>query len=199
MDGRKIFAAALLLAAVVYAGDYITISEPAPGATFQPGKVVQIKWRNATTLPVKVELVWPGHHTPLGEGNPSSDGAIMWRVPAVEEGEYKIVVENEVGARAEVAVLIARDAADASPAIYATPNPLDLSAGRATLTIAGAPAGAKVTIFDLEGREVRVLTGDPPTWDGRNAAGDLVAGGTYLFVCENPGGGKVTGKIAVVK
>ena len=68
-----------------------------------------------------------------------------------------------------------------------------------TVDGAGAPGGSSATIFDMLGREVVKLSGDPLQWDGRNERGDMVSAGTYMFVVELPSGEKHTGKIAVVK
>lgn len=58
-----------------------------------------------------------------------------------------------------------------------------------------APGNVRLTVFDVLGRRVQVLVnGDMPagthtiTWDGRNAAGQMVASGVYFYRLETPVG-----------
>jgi hypothetical protein len=108
------------------------------------------------------------------------------------------VVEATNGAKAKTEVTVGAAPATA-PQIYALPNPYNLSTATGPTVFAGAPAGSKATIYDMEGRKVADAAGDPLGWDGHNERGDVVAGGTYMFVLETPTGGRFTGKIAVVK
>ncbi len=192
--------AALALAAAAYGADSIVITNPADGAALSSGQVVQITWRNYTTHAVIVRLTWPEHGLQLGQGDDKTEGMLMWRVPKVDDGTYNLVVEDTAGNRSSVGVRIGVTGGAASPPpVYATPNPFDVGAGGPELTFAGAGAGAKATIYDMEGRKVKEVAGEPLVWDGRNERGDVVAGGTYLFVVELASGEKVDGKIAVVK
>jgi hypothetical protein len=187
-------------AAAAWAIGELTIAEPLDGAQVKPGQVVRIAWRNFTTNPVDVWLKWDGHRKQIGEYSGETDGMIMWRVPADALPAYNIVVEEAggLGSVASVNVTVIGGAPEL-PEVYATPNPFDLSAGRGLLTFAGAPSGSTASVFDMEGREVAKRSGSPLQWDGRDARGDLVAAGTYMFVVELPSGEKHTGKIAVVK
>lgn len=81
--------------------------------------------------------------------------------------------------------------------IYATPCPLNLSLPPAACTFIGVPEDAKIKIYDMAGRTVKELDGI--VWDGRNADGELVASGTYVFRVTAPDGAKFTGKLAIVK
>jgi hypothetical protein len=195
-----IVAAGLTLAAAAWAIGELTINNPPDGSQFKSGKVVRITWRNMTTNPIDVWLKWDGRREKIGEYGAETDGMTMWRVPADRSGEHRIVVEEAggLGSSSEITITII-GGAPALPEVYATPNPFDLSAGAARLTFAGAPAGSSATIFDMLGREVVKVEGDPLQWDGRNERGDMVAGGTYMFVVELPSGEKYDGKIAVVK
>ncbi len=186
--------------AAAWAIGELTISEPVDGAQVKTGQVVRIAWRNFTTNPVDVWLKWDGHRKKIGEYSNTTDGMIMWRVPADALPAYGIVVE-EAGGLGSVAVanVTVIGGAPELPDVYATPNPFDLSSGRGLLTFAGAPSGSTASVLDMEGREVAKLSGSPLQWDGRDEGGDLVAGGTYMFVVELPSGEKRTGKIAVVK
>ncbi len=187
-------------AAAAWAIGELTVTDPPDGVQVKPGQVVRITWRNFTTNPVDVWLKWDGRRSKIGEYGNETDGMVMWRVPAKALPAYRIVVEEAggLGSEASVNVTVIGGAPEL-PAVYATPNPFDLSAGRAELTFVGAPADSTAVIYDMEGREVVKLSGSPLQWDGRNERGDMVAGGTYMFVVQLPSGEKHTGKIAVVK
>ncbi len=176
----------------------VTIVSPTAGETLESGRVVHVEWKNNTTTPADVYVVFGEHRTMLVSADAASDGISMWRIPT-EGGEYTLVVEASNGAKTSTKVIVGGMAPATAPKVYPSPNPLDLSAGAATTTFASAPPGSKVTIFDLQGIEVTALEGDPLRWDGRNGRGDLVAAGTYLYELTTPGGERLTGKIAVVK
>jgi len=194
-----VVAALALVGAAAGIGE-LTLNSPPEGAELKPGQVVKVTWRNMTTNPVDLWLKWDGRRKSLGSYGNETDGMIMWRVPADAAGEYQIVVEEAggLGSRSSVNVLV-RGEAPAALEVYATPNPFDVSLPQPLLTFAGAPIGSSAKVFDMEGREVIALEADPLQWDGRNEHGDLVSGGTYLFVVETQTGEKYTGKIAVVK
>ncbi|MGD8720002.1 MAG: hypothetical protein PVH29_14420 [Candidatus Zixiibacteriota bacterium] len=198
---RYVVVTALLLgAAAAWGIGELNITNPADGAAVKPGQVVRITWRNMTTNPVEVWLKWEDRRKSLGEKSNETDGMMMWRVPEDAAGAYTILVEEAGGLGSSSTVeLTVGGTAPALPEVYATPNPFDVSSGRPILTFAGAPIGSSGKIFDMEGREVVSLSGDPLQWDGRNDRGDMVAGGTYMFVVETEGGERHTGKIAVIK
>lgn len=197
--GRALTALALAAGAAWAIGE-LTITNPPEGAQFKAGQVIRITWRNMTTNPIDVWLKWDGRREKIGEYGSETDGMVMWRVTDTQEGEYRLVVEEVGGLGSSATVnLSVVGGAPVLPQVYATPNPFDLSAGAAQLTFAGAPGGSAATIYDMLGREVIRVSGDPLQWDGRNERGDMVAGGTYMFVVELPTGEKHTGKIAVVK
>jgi hypothetical protein len=201
MKFLRIWAVAALAGAGAAAGiGELTLNNPTEGAELKPGQVVKVTWRNMTTNPVDLWLKWDGRRKSLGEYGGETDGMIMWRVPADASGEYRIVVEEAggLGSRSTVNVTV-RGEAPVELEIYAAPNPFDVSVPQPLLTFAGAPIGSSAKVFDMEGREVIALESDPLQWDGRNEHGDLVSGGTYLFVVEAQSGEKHTGKIAVVK
>jgi hypothetical protein len=164
-------------AAAAWAIGELTITNPPDNAQVKPGQVVRITWRNFTTNPVDVWLKWDGRRNTIGEYSAETNG---------------------LGSEASVNVTVIGGAPEL-PEVYATPNPFDLSTGKSQLTFAGAPSGSTAAIYDMEGRELVKLSGSPLQWDGRNERGDMVAGGTYMFVVELPSGEKHTGKIAVVK
>ena len=90
---------------------------------------------------------------------------------------------------------------------YAFPNPLRLAqANGATLAVPDSLqcGDASIRIYTVSGTLVRELTGSLGAgsaglvWDGRNAAGNLVASGTYFFVVATDKG-KSRGRIAVIR
>lgn len=189
--------ALVLAAAAAFAAGAVTIVSPTAGAPLESGRVVHIEWKNNTTTPADVYVIFGEHRTNLVAGDAASEGMSMWRVPA-EGGEYTLVVEASNGAKAST-TLVVGGAAVTEPKVYPSPNPLNLAAGDTSVTFASAPSGSKATIYDLQGLTVAELEGDPLKWDGRNGRGDVVAGGTYLYQLITPGGELFTGKIAVVK
>jgi immune inhibitor A len=93
---------------------------------------------------------------------------------------------------------------------YAYPNPLVMGVDVPEVTFVFQPrsepdahgdaAGAtRVRVFDLSGSLVNTLlgSGGPLVWDCRNAAGRMVASGTYVYVVESHGE-SAEGKIAIV-
>jgi len=88
----------------------------------------------------------------------------------------------------------------------AYPNPFKPGAAvRGTFKFVGLPDGAKVHIYAVTGREVRVLEGVKRRrleWDGRNSEGTPAAAGIYLYVAEIPEKGRVRrvrGKFGLVR
>ncbi len=81
------------------------------------------------------------------------------------------------------------------------PNP---SAGTLYIRWRNLPAAAAtLDVYDLRGRRVRRLavapeSGEGLAWDGRDAAGRIVAAGTYLFVLTHRGG-RVTGRAVITR
>jgi len=191
-------------ATLAAAAGQVSITTPVDGATLEGGHVVDVAWTNSTTVTADVYVLAGNKRSDLVKGNTIDRGTAKWRVPR-EEGTYKLVVEASNGAKASITVIVGAGGGEpvttpaTAPKVYPSPNPLDLSAGGATTTFSGAPAGSKVTIYDLEGLKVAERNNDPLSWDGRNERGDVVAGGTYMYVLETPAGEKLTGKIAVVK
>jgi hypothetical protein len=78
------------------------------------------------------------------------------------------------------AVTVGPKAVAASISFSAVPNPA--SAGRSIELRHGAGSGAAVAIFDVRGRLVRRLDRGAESWDGRDAAGHVVAAGRYAAV-----------------
>ncbi len=82
--------------------------------------------------------------------------------------------------------------------VSAFPNPFVIESGTEILTFDRLPYEAKVTIFTIAGEMVReIKSGDK--WDGKNQAGEPVAGGVYLFHVQEPSGKSAVGKIAVIR
>ncbi|MBZ0266109.1 gliding motility-associated C-terminal domain-containing protein [bacterium] len=67
-----------------------------------------------------------------------------------------------------------------------------------TLIFHEGPPNTEVQIFDLRGRLIRKLQGNPASWNGIDENGEPVAGGLYIFQLE--AGGKVRqGTVAVAR
>ncbi len=82
--------------------------------------------------------------------------------------------------------------------VVAFPNPFIIDDGSEILTFDRLPYQAQVRVFTLSGELVReIKQGDQ--WDGRNEAGELVAGGIYLFYVREQSGESAVGKIAVIR
>jgi hypothetical protein len=88
---------------------------------------------------------------------------------------------------------VAGDGASRASFLAATPNPFrDVTRLQFALPIAGE---AKLEIFDLAGRRLRVLLNERSlpagthvaAWDGRDESGDLVGAGVYLCRLETGG------------
>ncbi len=85
------------------------------------------------------------------------------------------------------------------PPAYAFPNPLRLSQQSHALFFLPPPyttSGATINIYTLDGRIVATI--GTPVWDGRNADGNLVASGTYVFVVTD-GSQSTRGRLTVIR
>jgi flagellar hook assembly protein FlgD len=81
----------------------------------------------------------------------------------------------------------------------AFPNPFRTSqAGVVSFSIPISQQGANayIKIYTMAGEYVQTVSG--LTWDGRNAAGNLVATGTYIFVVSTANG-SARGRVAVIR
>ena len=83
------------------------------------------------------------------------------------------------------------------------PNPFPMSPGATPLSITGLMPGAAVTIFAIDGGQVRQLEaagdGGTVTWDGENDSGSLAASGIYIYVSSDRRGHSTSGKFAVIR
>jgi hypothetical protein len=84
--------------------------------------------------------------------------------------------------------------------VYPNPWRADRDAGF-DIRFENLSPGTTIKIFDLAGRWVKTL--QPSTnlvlWDRRNDSGDAVASGLYLYLVEDNRGGKVRGKLTIIK
>lgn len=89
----------------------------------------------------------------------------------------------------------------ASVKVYPNPWRSDKHAAHPRVTFEGLTLGATIKIFAVSGHKVTELHTDGPTatWDLTNESGDRVGSGVYLYVVTNTQGGKVKGKVAVIK
>lgn len=84
------------------------------------------------------------------------------------------------------------------------PNPLILSGDEARFTIKNLMKRSGVTIYTEDGRQIRKyapgsILGSQVVWDGRDADGNLVSSGIYLFVAHTEDGASAVGKVAVIR
>ena len=85
--------------------------------------------------------------------------------------------------------------ADDVESTVAYPNPFIM--GEAKRVRFNAPSGSRIIITTVSGHQVTDIDSDVG-WDGRNASGELVATGVYLFAVRTPDGDFGHGKIAVI-
>ncbi len=103
--------------------------------------------------------------------------------------------------RFESAVLPARKVLTG---VQVYPNPFIPGRGDTEVVFNKLADGSQVSILTVDGLLVRQIRPDQNiaqklSWDGRNASGQMVAGGIYLFVITAPDGNHRAGKIAVIK
>ena len=88
---------------------------------------------------------------------------------------------------------------DGDQKAIAFPNPFRVSqAGSVSFSVPTnlQGANASIKIYTIGGEYVRTITG--LTWDGKNATGNLVASGTYIFVVSTDNG-TTRGRVAVIR
>lgn len=82
------------------------------------------------------------------------------------------------------------------------PVPFKPSAGHTKITFTGLTQSARIRVYTLSGRLVRTLektgTGDTLDWDVKNAAGESLASGVYVFVVKSPSQ-TAYGKLMVIR
>jgi len=88
--------------------------------------------------------------------------------------------------------------------VFIYPNPYRAARHGEELTIAGLPSETTIRILSADGRLVRVLPQDRSlnggrTWDLRDARGDKVPPGVYLFRVESPSDDPVVRRAAVIR
>lgn len=93
--------------------------------------------------------------------------------------------------------------------VQCIPNPYRFSAdweygGQRRVTFIGLPGEATIRIYTVAGALVRTLDHDDPEsdlefWDLRNADGEEIAPGLYIWAIEAPGIGSTIGKIMIIK
>ncbi len=84
------------------------------------------------------------------------------------------------------------------------PNPFIIGDGGESFTVTNLVLNSGVQIFTEDGRLVRKLEaadilGPQARWDGKDANGNYVASGVYLFVAFTNQGLSATGKVAVIR
>ncbi|NTV53232.1 MAG: DUF11 domain-containing protein, partial [Candidatus Firestonebacteria bacterium] len=87
-------------------------------------------------------------------------------------------------------------------AIYVYPNPFrPETAFEHVLKFEHCPDGSEIRIYTVSGELARKFTGvsGRQIWDGKNNGGADVVSGVYLYVIDQPGGLKTSGKIFVIR
>jgi|GEM_PF-917033 len=84
------------------------------------------------------------------------------------------------------------------------PNPFFPEVGNGLVTFGGLADGSTVFIFNLTGDLIREIPMpqnnlNQAVWDGKNARGNEVASGIYIFLARNEQGLSKVGKVAVVR
>lgn len=99
------------------------------------------------------------------------------------------------------AVVIIEAANATLGAAHCYPVPFKPSAGHTRITFTGLTRQARVRIYTVSGELVRTLDKNDPgetlDWDVRNARGQNVASGVYVFTVKS-GGETATGKLMVI-
>ncbi len=127
---------------------------------------------------------------------PGNSGLVHQRVTAlsIDEEANRLWIGTEGG----ISVLDG-EIKGATPVdeIIAYPNPFVISRGDEEVRF-DAAFGTEIRIFNAAG-ELIIDLGDASSWDGRNAAGELVASGVYVFVAVDPDGQYGQGKLAILR
>jgi photosystem II stability/assembly factor-like uncharacterized protein len=93
--------------------------------------------------------------------------------------------------------------APTSEGVIAYPNPARPSAGHDRVRFANLSPGSFVRIYNLAGEEVvrgpAVDGGGYYEWPLTTSGGEAAASGVYVFVVEDAGGARTTGKVAVIR
>lgn len=83
------------------------------------------------------------------------------------------------------------------------PNPINFkTAVGNTLKFNNVPVNTKINIYDVTGREVRMLNSNDANlieWDGKNNSGSAVSMGLYIYLLTDGNGNQETGKIGITK
>ncbi len=91
-------------------------------------------------------------------------------------------------------------------AVATGPNPFVIGRETPFYTIQNMMANSTVKILSLNGRLIRLLSGENglvqgsrARWDGRDSEGKIVPSGIYVYLVYTHGGATASGKIAVIK
>jgi hypothetical protein len=100
--------------------------------------------------------------------------------------------------RFQVVAVAAASETQAVSQIYAWPNPLTVNGlSPDKFTFANLLSNSVVRIYTLSGELVATINNN--IWDAKNDDGNVVASGVYLYVVEDRGNVRKTGKLAVIK
>lgn len=172
--------------------------EPATNVTVEQDTELRIVVANSTGESAAVFLISDAKEREIFSAAEGVTGYVL-DLAGYRPGEYTLEARVDDGRTEKVSFTVAGTGAAAGlPKVYPLPNPFDLSTLSGEVTFINLPSGSVVTVFDMSGKEVIKISGRS-TWNGRNARGDLVSSGTYLYHISTPDGSTSTGKLAVVK
>jgi hypothetical protein len=119
-------------------------------------------------------------------------------------GRYRLtaVALNRLGAVSPSSAIEFEVSDEETPSVKVFPNPWDVRrhAGH-PVTFEGLPDGARVKLFSLAGHWIQTVAADAGSarWDMRNASGNPVASGVYLYIIEGPRHSPIRGKLIVIQ
>ena len=117
---------------------------------------------------------------------------------------YRVISRDASGNTTTSVDYIFTTSAPAQPIgenIHAYPNPCKVSAANPVRFRASGSNISEVSIYTVSGRLIRKLSGTAAevTWDGKNADGQKVGRGIYVYKITTTAGDTVTGKIALTR
>jgi hypothetical protein len=200
--------------------DYL-IDVPNGGEIWAAGETYEILWR---TIKHDTEHIGPntdllvtlnnGLDWELIAGNVADDGSFMWTIPESYASEAcRVRVQRHESPDClddsddlfTIEGVLARDTGPATTTVAVDPSPLSTSSV-ITFGVPGGLEDARISIYDVTGRRVKLLTVSGTsqstqlvTWDGRSDRGELLDSGIYFYQLTYRGGRHAPRRIVVLK